>query len=378
MTKPWWWFTGALVGIVIAWNLVAVGIDRLGGQPGGPTSSSYATAPTGLAAYADLLAQQGHDVTRLRVAPADATPDPRVTVVMLDAEGVTDDDVAALRRFAEAGGRLVVGGADPGWVDALVDDAPVWQDGGSTRAEPLAPVPEIVGIGSVRTVGTGSWAEAGEALPALGIGSTTLLLVASPGRGRAALLADTSPLQNRLLDTADNAALGAALAGEPDRAVHFVESVHGYGRASGLAAIPTRWRWVLGGVALAALLFMLARGRRLGPPERKARELPPPRRRYVESLATTLGKTKGAGPGTAVPLLRRAARDRLARQAGLGPGATAEALARAGEHLGLPEGEIRAVLADDAGEADLLVVGRALARLEQRRAATSMTRGGIW
>lgn len=378
MSGRWWWFAAALVAIVIVWNLVAAGLDKVGGQPGGPTSSSYATAPTGVAAYADLLARRGHRVSRLRTAPAEAALDPRATIVMLDPESVVPDDVAALRAFAEAGGRLVVGGSAPGWVDTLLDEPPTWTDEGTIRAEPLAPAAEILGLRAVRTAGAGSWSDAGEALPALGSGSSALLLVASPGEGRVALLADVSPLQNELLDVADNAALGLALAGEPERPVQFVESVHGYGGATGLAAIPMRWRWVLGGLILAALLLMLARGRRLGPPERWARELPPPRQQYVESLASTFAKTKRAAPAAAIPILQRAARERLAHQAGLGPGAPDDALARAGEHLGLPESEIHALLAANGQEIDLLAVGRALARLEQRRAATSRTREGIW
>jgi hypothetical protein len=373
-----WWFAVVVVAIVIVWNLLAEGVDRIGGQPSGPPSSTYATTPNGVAAYADLLASRGHKVSRLRTDPADAALDPRATVVMLDPISVSPQDMAALRRFAEAGGRLVVGGPAPGWVDALLDDPPTWTSEGSMRAGPLAPTAEVLGVRTVRTAGAGSWRDAGESLPALGTGTSALLLIASPGEGRVALLADVSPLQNAFLDEADNAALGLTLAGEPERPVQFVESVHGYGRATGLAAIPTRWRWVLGGLVLAALLFMLARGRRLGPPERKARDLPPPRRQYVESLATTFAKTKGAAPAAAVPILQRAARERLTRQAGLGPGAPEDALARAGEHLGLPESEIGAVLATDARETDLLAVARALARLEQRRAATSRTRGGIW
>lgn len=378
MSGRWWWFGVVLVAIVIVWNLVAEGVDRIGGQPSGPPSSSYATTPSGVAAYADLLARRGHEVSRIRTAPADAELDPRATVVMLDPVSVGPQDITALRRFAEEGGRLVVGGSAPGWIDALLDDPPTWTGEGSTRAEPLAPTSEVLGVRAVRTAGAGSWREAGEGLPALGTSTSVLLLVASPGEGRVALLADVSPLQNDLLDEADNAALGLTLAGEPERPVQFVESVHGYGRATGLAAVPTRWRWALGGLVLAALLFMVARGRRLGPPERKARDLPPPRRQYVESLATTFAKTKGAAPAAAMPILQRAARERLTQQAGLGPGAPEDALARAGEHLGLPENEIGAVLATDARETDLLAVARALARLEQRRAATSRTRGGIW
>ena len=36
-----------------------------GGSPGGPASSSYATATDGTAAWAELLARNGHDVARV-------------------------------------------------------------------------------------------------------------------------------------------------------------------------------------------------------------------------------------------------------------------------------------------------------------------------
>src|SRR5207237_9769608 len=104
----------------------------------------------------------------------------------------------------------------------------------------------------------------------------SLLLVARAGRGRVALLADASPLQNRLLARADDAELGLALAG--GRPVAFVESVHGYGRATGVAAIPHSWLVAFAGLGLAALLLIWARGRRPGPPEDEGRQLPPARR----------------------------------------------------------------------------------------------------
>ena len=62
-----------------------------GGSPGGPTSSSYATGGDGLAAYASLLGRAGHPVSRLRTPLADARLDPRDTLVVLDADGVTRD-----------------------------------------------------------------------------------------------------------------------------------------------------------------------------------------------------------------------------------------------------------------------------------------------
>jgi hypothetical protein len=148
------------------------------------------------------------------------------------------------------------------------------------------------------------------------------------------LLARSSPLQNRLLGRADNAALGLALAGEAGRPVVFVETVHGYGLASGLAAIPDRWLWVLGGLLVAALTWMLARGRRLGPPERERRELPPPRRAYVEALGAALARTRS--PQAAGEVVRSAIRSR--------------------------RGDFDEPVRDDAG---LVAAGRELARLER-------------
>lgn len=367
MSQLAWRGLAVVVGAVVAWNLVALGLDRTAGSPGGPTSSSYATAPGGLAAYADLLERAGHPVTRLREAPAEAGLEPGATLVVLDPGNVSDDDLLALRRFVEVGGTLVLGG--PSAASAargLLEDPPGPPAGGIAEARLLAPVPEVAGVASVRSAGEASWAAAGEALPVLGSGSRTLAAVATPGEGRLVLLADASPLQNRLLDAADNAAFGLALAGPAGAPVVFVESVHGYGRASGLRAIPTSWRWALAGLLLAGLLFMLARGRRLGPPERETRALPPPRRDYVESLAATLAKTKG--PAATAPL-RAAARERLERRTH-GEPPDLEGTAR---RLGLSEEEARAVLAPPAGGTDIMALGRALARLEAGPGAT--TRG---
>jgi hypothetical protein len=112
------------------------------------------------------------------------------------------------------------------------------------------------------------------------------------GHGEALLLTDATPLRNRALGTGDHAALGLQLAGPPARRVAFVESVHGYHDARGLAALPARVRaclWLLG---LAALAFLILRGRRLGPPEEQARRLPPARREHVEALAAALARTR--------------------------------------------------------------------------------------
>jgi hypothetical protein len=325
------------IGLTIAAAIVAfeVAVQALhsltGGTPGGPRSSSYATGPTGAAAYAQLLARSGHDVARLRRTPAHERLDPRWTVVLLDPGYLTRSDALALHRFLAAGGRLVLGGAAGPLLRLVVPRAPEWRPE-RTIATPLAPVPETAEIRDVRIGAAGAW-RGGGALPALGRPDSALLAVAAAGRGRALLLADASPLQNRLLARGDDARLGLALAGAPARPIRFLETYHGYGRAAGFGAIPGRW-WLGFGLALAAALaFMLARGRRLGPPQAPERELTPPRREYAASLGGVLART----------------RDREA------------AVARLRERAGDPE-----LPRPARTDADVVAIGRAAARARRR------------
>jgi hypothetical protein len=353
---------GVLVAAVVAVNLALQRIDRATGTPGGPTSSAFATGPDGLAAYAELLDREGRGVRRLRTAPAESELDPSSTLVVLDPQGLTREDTRALRTFVEAGGRLVAGGRlSGGWLVQIFRYWPGWRPIGPRHPRPLVPISELASVRRVQAAGEGSWSHLGPALPAVEGPAGTLLSVTEFGEGRALLLADASPLQNRLLGRADNAALGLGLAGPPERPVVFVESVHGYGRASGLRAIPSSWRWTLVGLLVAALVWMVARGRRLGPPERARRALAPPRREYVEALGAVLGRTRA--PAAAGEIVRAAALDRLRASGDL-------RVAAAG--AGLEPAEVTALADGVRDNSGLLAAGRALARLERGRLAAAM------
>jgi hypothetical protein len=196
----------------------------------------------------------------------------------------------------------------------------------------------------------------------------SILAVALVGSGRAVLLADPSPLQNRLLDRDDNAALGLAVAGAKSRRVDFLESVHGYRPATGFAAIPWSWRFALGGLILAALVLMLARGRRLGPAEAEDRELPPPRRVYVESLAAVLARTKR--PEEAIESVVAEGKRLLARRAQIDEADNQDELRQVGRRAGLSDAELDSLLGRVRGKAGVVAAGRALAKLEAAEGRT--------
>lgn len=354
-----------VVAVLVAVNLVALAVDALVPSPSGPRSSSFATSPEGVAAWADLARRSGHEVRALRRPPSPATLPRSGTVVVLDPETLVPLQARALRRFAERGGRVVAGGRDPkgGWVPALLggEADPVWVDEAPTRARALLPAPETRGVAVVATAGEGAWRAAGPILPALAAGEHAVLVLATAGRGRIALLADPSPLQNRLLGRADNAALALALSGPPRAPVVFVESVHGYDEARGLAGLPARFRWALALLTAAGMLFIVARGRRLGPAELPRRTLAPPRRDYVDALATTLAR--GRDRAAATEPVRGAARARLVRRAGLPADATDERIVAAARAAGLDDAAAQALVRPSREDVDVLAAGRALATL---------------
>jgi hypothetical protein len=349
-----------VLAVVVGVDVALQAIDRVsGGQPGGPTSSSYATAETGLGAYAELLARAGHPVERARHRAAGGDLRPETTVVVLDPDGVNGRDREALKAFLHDGGRLVAGGRDSAdWLGDVIGGHLAQAPAAPVLTQPLAPVAEVDGVRRVASAGDGAWTETGAALPVLGV-----LAAADVDGGRALLLADASPLQNDLLAHEDNAALGLALAGAENRPVVFLEGFHGYGEASGFDAIPNSWLVALGLLAVAALVFMLARGRRLGPPELSARELPPPRREYVESLGATLARTRR--PAEAIEPVVRHVRSEVARRGALADAASEEDVVAAATRLGIAPGDARAVLAPGSS-VDVLAAGRALAVLERR------------
>src|SRR5262245_38556301 len=80
------WLIAGFVVLVIALTIVARLVDDAvgGSEPSGASGSSYATAPTGLAAYAQLLSDEGHPISRQRGDLAKASIDPTATLVLSD------------------------------------------------------------------------------------------------------------------------------------------------------------------------------------------------------------------------------------------------------------------------------------------------------
>ena len=128
----------------------------------------------------------------------------------------------------------------------------------------------------------------------------------------------------RLPRPGDNAASGSRSPGRPAGRSSSSRATTATARQRALA-LPSRWKVLLAGLVLAALVYLVARGRRLGPPEEESREPPPPRRAYVDSLAARHRPEQAPRRRGRAPCVAEAAA-RLRRAVGLAADADDDAL----------------------------------------------------
>lgn len=363
------WLVGPAL-VVLALAALSILGEIVDAGPQGPTSSSYATAAQGLAAWAELLPRAGHPVSQLRQALGEAHLSPTSTLVVLDPDALTRSDGGHLSAFVRAGGRLIIGGRAPdAALASVLPDPPPWTAVARSSAAVAPAVADLAGVSRVATAGAGAWVDPGSFRVLVADASRApIVLRRQEGRGTLYLLADTSPLQNRLLDREDNALFALDLAGGSERPVTFVESVHGFGVSRGLAAIPDRWWVALALFSVSALAWALARGRRLGPAEPPPAALGSPRRAYVQALALLLRR---AGPTAELCEVMRAGilveldarTSRYVPDRGPPDSAEREAVLRG---AGVEQAQIDCVLARRSSSRyaeDLLVLGSVLARV---------------
>jgi hypothetical protein len=241
MSRRGWLLTAA--GVLLLFVVLGL-IEAFTPAPQGPAGSSYATSARGAAAWAQLLGQDGHPVTRLRTPLDRARLAPGETLVVIGARTLTGSTGVHLRRFVSGGGRLVLAGS------------------GRSVARAVS--------------GAGTPPRA------------TRIAVHRLGSGRVELLAHAAPLENAGLAHGADALLALRLAGPRARPVAFAEALHGYTAATGLAAFPARWWVTIVGLALAAGAWALSKARRLGPAEATSPAPVPPRAAYVDAMARAL------------------------------------------------------------------------------------------
>jgi hypothetical protein len=337
----------------------------------GPSSSTDASA-SGAAAMARLLSERGHSVEELTVPLSAATLSSKGTLFVLDPADSITPDAAALRRYIDDGGRLVLGGpANATLLHAVVGPGtvPLWRPLSSGIAHPVAQVPEDAAVSAVLGGPSGSWQLGDDSHFRVFLqGSGGPLAIDRPvGRGTLVLLASTTALENGVLAQADDAAFALDLAQPAGAPVSFDEYDHGLGRSgTGLAGLPAHWRAGLLLALLAVLVWMWSAARRFGPPQPADRELIPARVAHVDAMAALLASGAPDRLATGASSLQNEGRETLRRMLRASPTASDAQLielAATGAVPAVTAEVVTDLLRTPRSETEVIAEGRAFATL---------------
>jgi hypothetical protein len=289
-----------LVGAVVLVAAIVITLLSSGGNKDAMDPESV--APAGSRAVARLL--QGYGVQVTRVESADAARNALTgdtTLLITQPNWVATDRLAGLR--SKARDTVLIGATD----QALTAVAPSVVVRDTVKPDLRQPDCDLA---PAKAAGSATIGGVAYEAPKSCYGGT---LVALDG---VTLLGDPSPLTNDKLDEDGNAALALRLLGQHARLVWYLPSLADAGvERSFYDLIPAGWGYALIEVVVAVLLFMLWRGRRLGP------VVTEPLPVVVRAAETTEGRARlyrrARATDHAADALRRAALNQLMPMLGL-------------------------------------------------------------
>jgi hypothetical protein len=232
--------------------------------------SSYSTDWGGAKAAFLLLRNLGYHVERWGKSPEDLPVDETGNTVLILAEpfeGGTADELAAIRRFVSAGGRLIGMGATAANIapDAKATAIPDWHTQGKTYPA-LLPSPLTRDAPEITMVAPDEWtARASGQLSVYGETDKPVVVSYRVGRGAVIWWASPSPLTNGGIREKSNLALFLNSVGPQSTRVLWDEYFHGArgSLTSYFAETPLPWAALQIGLVFLAALFTFSR--RAGP-----------------------------------------------------------------------------------------------------------------
>jgi len=337
---------GILVVILaIATSLLSP--SRRSGRSGYP--STYSTSWDGGKAAYLLLVDLGYDVRRWDKSPTEIKNDPAKQVLVLAnvLQAPSSEEIAALRRFLEGGGRIVatgdlIAGFLPGGQSFVEMDAAE----GETQFPALMPSPLTARAPTISMPAPVDWHPAkSNQLAVYGNGDTAAVVTYNIGKGTIVWWGSPSPLTNRGIKQPGNLALFLNSIGDAkSKQILWDEYFHGargdFWSYIGKTPLP----WVLAQLGFLFAFVLLTYSRRYGTIRmpRKVSRLSP--LEFVDTLGD-LYMAAHAG-SAAVRVAYQRLRFQLSRQLGLQANATVAELARAGNRtLGWGEESLLGTLA---------------------------------
>jgi hypothetical protein len=370
------WAAVVVVVVVVTWLITAQQTSNAQAyDPANP-------GPQGAQAVAEVLRQQGVDITVVRSQQPflDQRIDSRTTVLVTHTDELSSRTARTALEHARHAGRFVLLLADPVVVGGLDLPVDVTMEPTYTTMTASCQLTDVrrsdqISRGRIRyTPHDGTDARVcfppSPGFAAGGTDSGYLVdLPQTADRPHVVLLGSGAVLTNSSVTDADNAAVALRSLGHAPRLVWYVADNADIAAGEHGAPLPLLPSWFAPAailVASAVVALMCWRGRRLG---RLVTEPLPVVVRATETAESRGRLYRKAGDrGRAAAILRGATRRRLTAYLGLAPATPVEELAHAlAQVTGRPSGELLTVLAgpDPAGDEALLQTADQLASLEE-------------
>jgi Domain of unknown function (DUF4350) len=341
-----------LIGAAVLVLVLAIATSLLtpshrSGRTGFP--STYSTTWDGAKAAYLLLQELGYNVRRWDQSPTELKGDPVKQVLILanPLQPPSSEEVAALHRFLNRGGRIVATGAEafqflPGGEFFVETDGVE----GESNFPALLPSPLTSGAAEISMAPPVNWHSATvDQIAVYGTSDTAAVLTYSVGKGIVVWWGSPSPLTNRGIKESGNVALLLnSVGGRADQQILWDEYYHG-ARADFFSYIArTPLPWVFAQLGVMFVFVLLTYSRRYGTMRmpRKVSRLSP--LEFVDTLGDLY--TSAHAGSAAVRVAYQRLRLQLTRQLGLTANATVSEMARAaGQTLGWEEQSLLGTLA---------------------------------
>ncbi len=295
------------VGIALALAVATGFLMPNGNDNNNPLPSTYLAGQHGARAAYETLLRSNYQIERWErpLSELAATAGPETVVIFAQPFSREPDDIKAVRKIVERGGRVLSTGYMGGYIlPGEASDMPGEFHFAACKLEPEG-LDALAGAGEVWMVPQATWDEGNPAQRVeYSCANHPAVVEYDWGKGHIVWWASSTPLENGSLSRAHN--LDLLLASLGPRAGHrfyWDESLHGEIRSSMDYVFGPSWTllWILLPiVAVVALLVIFSFSRRSGP----VRDLPPPARatpiEFLEALGSLYRKAGAASTAVAV------------------------------------------------------------------------------
>jgi len=310
--------------------------------------TTYSTASGGAKAVFLLLKSTGYNVERWEESPTElANASGKVLILAEPTDPPTDEERAGIRRFVEAGGRLIAMGPRVGFYlpeDGMVGDP---LEGGEWKAlNALSPSKITRAAPEITLAPKAYWTSSAFAIPLYGYDKKITVVKYQYGKGEVIWWAAATPLTNGGIKVHGNLEFFLACIGSPkDARILWDEYFHGYRRSLTGSISHTPVKWMFLQFAILGLIILLTYSRRSQPicvPTKEVRLSP---LEFVRTLGALYEQAHASS--VAVDIYYQRFRYWLTRRLGLAGNVPVEDLQRAIRdrwNLKEKEAELRTVL----------------------------------